>query len=160
MKRELVLILFVAFAVLFRIIPHPPNFAPITALALFSGVTFSNRLIGILVPLTAMVISDFFLGFSSITLWVYAGFIGINFLGSYLKQINLKSIFLSSCIFFVVSNFGVWLLGYPLTLEGFILCFTMAIPFFGYSIAGDLFYSLVLKYSFKYTENKWLTTAY
>ena len=51
---------------------------------------------------------------------------------------NVTSILLSSMIFFIVSNFGVWVLGYPHTFDGLMLCYTMAIPFFGYSIIGDL----------------------
>ena len=160
MKRESILVLFVLLAVVLRLIPHPPNFAPITALALFSGISFSNKYVGMLIPLTVMIISDVFLGFYSITPWVYGSFILINLYGVYCKQVNLKNILVSSLIFFIVSNFGVWMLGYPKTLEGFVACFVMAIPFFTYSIVGDVFYSYVLKYSFKYTENKWLTTVY
>ena len=50
--------------------------------------------------------------------------------------------------FFLISNFGVWILGYPKNLEGLLLCYTMAIPFFGYSIAGDLFFGYLFKFSF------------
>ena len=46
-----------------RLVPHPPNFAPITALALFSGAKFSDKRLALLVPLTALVLSDTVLGF-------------------------------------------------------------------------------------------------
>ena len=55
---------------------------------------------------------------------------------------------LSSVLFFIVTNFGVWLTGggwfYPKTLQGLIECYTLAIPFFRNSLAGDLVYTGVL----------------
>ena len=160
MKRQLILILFVFFAALLRVLPHPPNFAPVTALALFSGVYFSNRYLAIIVPILAMTLSDIVLGFYSISYWVYGSFILVTVFGMVAKSIKIKSIFISSLIFFFFSNLGVWILGYPKTLEGFILCYTLAIPFLTYSLLGDLFFSLVLKKSFNYVENRWLTTVY
>ena len=153
-KREYIVLAFVLLAVVVRLVPHPPNFTPITALALFGATTFKNRILGTLLPLIAMAISDLYLGFYSISIWVYSAFLIISLLGHYLKKINTKGILISSLIFFLVTNFGVWLSGYPLTIEGLLLCYTMAIPFFINSIAGDLFFSYVLKYSFKFTENK------
>ena len=153
-KREFIVLAFVLLAVVVRLVPHPPNFTPITALALFGATTFRNRFLGTLLPLIAMAISDIYLGFYSISIWVYSSFLIISLLGHYLKKINTKGILISSLIFFLVTNFGVWLSGYPLTIEGLLLCYTMAIPFFINSIAGDLFFSYVLKYSFKFTENK------
>lgn len=160
MKRQLILILFVFFAALLRVLPHPPNFAPVTALALFSGVYFSNRYLAIIVPILAMTLSDIVLGFYSISYWVYGSFILVTVFGMVAKSIKIKSILISSLIFFFFSNLGVWILGYPKTLEGFILCYTLAIPFLTYSLLGDLFFSLVLKKSFNYVENRWLTTVY
>jgi hypothetical protein len=153
-KREFIVLAFVILAVVVRLVPHPPNFTPITALALFGATTFKNRILGTLLPLIAMAISDLYLGFYSISIWVYSSFLIISLLGHYLKKINTKGILISSLIFFLVTNFGVWLYGYPLTIEGLLLCYTMAIPFLINSIAGDLFFSYVLKYSFKFTENK------
>jgi hypothetical protein len=160
MKTNLILILFVGAAILFRFIPHPPNFAPITALALFSGVYFSNKILSILLPLLAMLISDMYLGFYPISIWVYISFVLVTIFGILYRRVKISSIFISSLIFFIVSNLGVWVLGYPKTLDGFILCYTLAIPFFGYSLLGDLFFSLVLKHSFNFVKVKWLTTVY
>ena len=160
MKREVVLVLFVVFAGILRVIPHPPNFAPVTALALFSGVYFRNKTLGILIPVTSMILSDLILGFYSISYWVYGSFILVSIFGMVFRKINFKSIVLSSLIFFFFSNLGVWVLGYPKTLEGFLTCYYLAIPFFGYSILGNLFYSVVLKNSLNYIENKWPTTSY
>jgi hypothetical protein len=151
-KREIVVLLFVLLAVVVRLIPHPPNFTPVTALAIFGATTFNNKTLGVILPLIAMGISDIVLGFSSISFWVYASFISISLLSIYWKSIKIQHVLISSILFFIVTNFGVWLMGYPKTLEGFILCYVMAIPFFMNSIIGDLFFTFVLKHSFKSIE--------
>jgi hypothetical protein len=94
------------------------------------------------------------LGFSLISLWVYLGFTLISIIGWSFNQINTKSILTSSIVFFIISNFGAWVLGYPHTIDGLIMCYTMAIPFFGYSILGDLFWGYSIKESYKFVENK------
>ena len=144
--------MFVLLAVFVRLAPHPPNFTPITALALFGATTFSNRVLGTLLPLIALAISDLYLGFYSISIWVYSSFLAISLLGHYWKTIKTKNILMSSLLFFIVTNFGVWLTGYPKTIEGFVLCYTLAIPFFINAIAGDLFFSYILKYSYSFTK--------
>ena len=153
-KRELLLIGFVILAVLVRLIPHPPNFTPIIALALFGSTTFKNKWLGLILPLLAMTISDLYLGFYSISIWVYSSFFLISLLGRYWKKIKVTNLIISSLLFFIITNFGVWLGGYPKTIEGFLLCYTMAIPFFINSILGNLFFSYLLKYSFRYSEKK------
>ena len=67
-KREYIVLAFVLLAVVVRLVPHPPNFTPITALALFGATTFKNRILGTLLPLIAMAISDLYLGFYSISI--------------------------------------------------------------------------------------------
>lgn len=153
-KKEIVLISFVVIAVLVRLLPHPPNVVPITAVALFAGTHFSKKHWAILMPVLAMLVTDLFLGFSLITPIVYLAFISITGLGFILKKMNVGSVLLSSLLFFVVTNLGVWLLHYPLTPAGFSTCFTLAIPFFGYSILGDLFFSAVLLYGYRYTAQR------
>ena len=153
-NQEKLLAVFVIFAAFLRVIPHPLNFTPVTSLALFSGVMFSRKWMSVGIPLVAMILSDMVLGFYSISLWVYIAFISITIFGWFINKMNINSILLSSIIFFIISNFGVWVLGYPHTIEGLILCYTMAIPFFGYSIIGDLFWGMIIKYSFKFIEKK------
>ena len=155
-KRERILLLFIIFAAIIRLMPHPPNFAPITAMALFGGLNFQNKKLAYSIPLLAMIISDLFLGFYSISIFVYTSFIAITFIGTVINKINLSNIFLSRILFFIITNIGVWILGYPLTLEGLLTCFTLAIPFFGYALAGDLFFSLLFKYGFKAVEGNYL----
>jgi len=153
-KKEKILISFVLVAALTRLLPHPPNFAPITAMALFSGVFFEKKILRFLVPLVAMLISDLFLGFYAISVFVYLSFYLITIMGSRIKKVHIGAVLMGSTMFFVVSNLGVWLLHYPLTVEGLLTCFTLAIPFFGSAILGDLFYSIVLVYGFKAAEKR------
>ena len=155
-KRELILLLFIIFAAIIRLLPHPPNFAPITAMALFGGLNFQNKKLAYAIPLLAMIVSDLFLGFYSISIFVYTSFIAVTFIGTIINNINISNIFLSSLVFFIITNLGVWILGYPITFVGFLTCFTLALPFFGYALAGDLFFSLLFKYGFKTVEKKYL----
>ena len=151
MKKEYIIIGLIVLAILTRLIPHPPNFAPVTGIALLSAINFNNRFFKFFVPLISLVIFDLIIGFSLINIFVYLSFIVIVLVGNHFKKIKLKSILISSVVFFIISNFGVWLIGYPKTVSGIIMCFTAAIPFFINTILGDLFYSFILKYSFNVT---------
>ncbi|MGY8918964.1 MAG: DUF6580 family putative transport protein [Flavobacteriales bacterium] len=156
-KKILFITLFIIVAALMRLIPHPPNFVPITAIAIFAGVKFNNIKIAYTIPISIMLISDLFIGFYSISLFVYLAFILIITYSSFIKKYSLKNIILSSVMFFVITNFGVWLMGgYPKSIEGLVLCYTMAIPFFTNSIIADLFFSAILYYGFEKIEKRYL----
>ena len=158
-KKQNLLIAFILIAIWFRLIPHPPNFTPVTSLALLSGIMFQRKWLSILVPIVAMLLSDMVLGFGLISIWVYLAFMLVTISGWFLNKMNVKSILVSSMIFFIVSNFGTWLIGYPHTIEGLMMCYTLAIPFFGYSILGDLFWGYTFKHSYKFIESKFLKVA-
>ena len=80
-QKENLIIFFILIAVWFRLIPHLPNFTPVTSLALFSGLMLTRKWLSISVPLIAMILSDLVLGFSSISMWVYLGFASITMIG-------------------------------------------------------------------------------
>jgi hypothetical protein len=134
-------------AALSRLLPHPPNVAPITALALFGGV-YLDKKHAFLVPLGALLVSDYFLGFYSGMAWVYASFAGIGCLGLWLrKHLNIGTALgasvAGSVLFFILTNFGVWISArmlYPLTFAGLLECYTLAIPFFRNTLLGDMAY--------------------
>ena len=153
-KKENVLISFVLVAVLMRLLPHPPNVAPITAVALFAGTFFDKKHWAILMPLLAMIVTDVFLGFSMITPVVYLSFLAITTVGMLFKKMNVGTILLSSMVFFIISNLGVWTLYYPISYEGLITCFTLAIPFFINSLIGDFFFSGVLLFGYRYAAKR------
>ena len=87
-SEKLVLVLII-FGIISRIIPHPPNFSPVTAIALFSGLNFFNKKIAFTIPLVILIISDFFLGFSLINLFVYISFLTVVFVGTRIKKLEL-----------------------------------------------------------------------
>ena len=136
------------FAILSRFLPHPPNFTPIAAIALLSSKGFTNRWVVFLIPIVSLFISDLFIGLHATIPFVYISFILIALLGMYVKKINIVSVLLSSTIFFLVSNFGVWLLYYPISTEGLVQCYTLALPFFLNTVLGDLVYGALLIYPF------------
>ncbi|UCH65110.1 MAG: hypothetical protein JSW63_10955 [Ignavibacterium sp.] len=143
----LILIGMVLAAAFVRLIPHPPNFAPIAAMALFGGAYFTKKWAAFLVPLAALFITDLIIGFHG-TMWaVYLSFVLIVVIGTVMiKKKKVSNIFLASVsasvLFFVISNFGVWLTGpyYSKDIAGFATCYTAAIPFFHYTLLGDLFF--------------------
>ena len=142
------LVLFAAFA---RFIPHPPNFAPIAAMALFGGAYFNNKKLAFIIPFAALLFSDLVIGLYEGIWVVYLSFALVVLIGLTLKdRIKLGNVALASvtasAAFFVVTNFGVWASGilYPQTFSGFIACYTAAIPFFHNTLLGDLFYTGVL----------------
>ncbi len=141
----------ILLAVLSRLIPHPPNATAVAALALFGGAYFNQKRWAFLVPMAAMLLSDLIIGFHEHVVFVYGSFLVITCIGCWLRErrkplpIAAASLF-SSTIFFLVTNYGVWLSGtiYPRTVEGLSACYVAALPFFGYTLAGDAIYSVAL----------------
>lgn len=144
-------------AALTRVLPHPPNFAPMTAVALFAGFAFRNIPVKLFYTIATMFFSDLLLeiflgiGIHAGMLYVYPTLILITFLGSILRKkfhflTAAGMTFASSIVFFLLTNFFVWLTSgmYPLTLDGLILCYTLALPFLHNAIAGDLIYATIL----------------
>jgi hypothetical protein len=149
--RLLALLSAILVATALRLLPHPPNFTPIGAMALFSGAYLGKRWLAFVAPLAAMLLSDAVLGFHSGMIFVYASVALIVLIGGI--GLNRKSVLriggaavASSVLFFVVTNFGTWALSgmYPPTLSGLAACYVAAIPFFQNTLAGDLFYSGML----------------
>jgi hypothetical protein len=140
-----------------RLLPHPPNFAPVGATSLFAGARLP-RWQAYLVPLALMAVTDPILAsfygvqpYTRYSLFVYASFLISVWLGRRLR--NTESIsriaavtILNSIQFFLITNFGswVWFKAYPLTAAGLASCYTAAIPFFGWTLASDVLYTAVL----------------
>ena len=142
--------------ILSRTLIHIPNFTPVLAIALFGGV-YLHKPYAILLPLALMVISDLMVGMHSTILFTWGTMILIGATGLWLRQHkNWKAILGSSLwsaiLFFIVTNFGVWIVGdlYPMTKEGFVECFVMAIPFFKWTLLSTLAYTVVLFGSYEW----------
>jgi len=151
-------------AALCRVFPHPPNVTPIMAMALFGGTYISNKRLAFLIPLAAMLLSDVFLGFHKLMIFVYLAFTITVLLGIWIrKNENLSRILLGtlcgSLFFFALTNFGVWAFGalYPPTLTGLTECFIAAIPFFRASLFGNLFYAAVFFGGFALCKSRFPT---
>jgi hypothetical protein len=139
---------FIILGALSRLVPHPANFAPIAALALFGGVNLRRR-DAILVPLISMLVSDYFISgfYGSVMFYVYGSFLLIGLLGMLVRNrkspsVILSASFVASILFFIITNFGVWTQGwYGPGFTGLIACYTAAIPFFRNTVLGDIFYT-------------------
>lgn len=139
-------LLIIVIAVVVRILPHPPNFAPITAMALFGGA-YLDKKYALIIPLLAMFFSDIFLGFHNTMVFVYLSFLLTGLIGMWLKENRtVKNTLLASLVcsflFYLITNFGVWIMGsmYPKIFDGLMQSYIMALPFFRNTIIGDLFY--------------------
>ena len=142
-----------------RFLPHPPNVACVSALGMFAGCYLVGRR-AYLVPAAVLFISDLIgqafgvpgLGFYSpvAMLFVYGGAMAAVPVGRWMAKSQSKlrlpaGSLVASSLFFLLSNLGVWFAGwYPMTGAGFVACFVNAIPFFGYTVAGDLIFALLL----------------
>ncbi len=161
----------VLFVTLVRAIPHFPNLAPMGAVAIVSGRTLSKKM-ALLTTLAALIVSDLvlsqmygypFLGF--ISLFVYGAFILQMFLGRWLRQKKGGSFiaaFVGACLFYLISNFGVWMQGfmYPPTLEGLFQCYLMALPFFKMTLLGNMIWTPVLCLGHRLYEMRSAKAAY
>ena len=159
--RLVALIAMVLAAASSRLIPHPPNMASITAVALFGGAHFYDKRLAFLVPLTALFLSDLILGFYHPMDVVYLSIALIVCVGLWLQKNHsifriTGTAFASSLLFFLFTNFGVWVFEslYPKTIGGLIACYVAAIPFFQNTLQGDLFFTAVLFGGFAMLEAK------
>lgn len=163
MKKE---ILFgfgiLVLALVSRFLPHPPNFTPILAIALFGGAIFKSKKIALAVPIVAVFLSDLVLGLHESMIAVYLCLGLFMYMGMKLERKSSKSVatnaIAAAVIFFFVTNFTVWAFGgvYEPNLSGLILSYTLALPFFNWNMLSTLLFSGVLfgaynlfeKYSF------------
>jgi hypothetical protein len=169
MKRKLtlrysVITIMILLAALSRLLPHPPNFAPIGGMALFGAAYYTRRAWAYAIPIISMWISDLilnnvvyaeffdkFVWFYSGSLFTYAAFALIVLMGTFtLKKVRITRLLFSalgaSVIFYLISNFGVWFSGtmYPKDISGLTACYAAGIPFFKNTLLGDLVYSTAL----------------
>ncbi len=149
--RAFVVIGVVVAAAAARLIPHPPNFTPIAAMALFSGAHLADRRLAFLIPLAAMFLSDLVIGLHAVMPPVYASFALSVCLGLWLRGRTsvvrvAGATVAGSILFFIITNFAVWAWGamYPGTLAGLAEAYMGAIPFFRNTLLGDGLYAAVL----------------
>jgi hypothetical protein len=150
-EKIIAVLILILVGVSYRLIPHPPNFAPVAAISLFSGFFFRRYFI--LIPISIMLMSDIVIGFYDwkLMMAVYSSFVLVCFLGIILRKRKsvlflIGSSLLGSVLFFILTNLAVWIFAswYPHNFTGLIECYAMAIPFFKNTLAGDMFYASVI----------------
>ena len=143
--------IFVALAAS-RFVPHPPNFTSLIALSFYVPAMLGIRFIPVV--MISFVLTDFVIGLHSTTFFTWGSVLVIGFLSNYFSKNILKRIsgaLLGAVLFYIISNFGVWLNGfYGYNLEGIIKCYILAIPFFGHTLISTVLFSLVIETAFKY----------
>lgn len=158
--RLLTLVAVIFAAAALRLLPHPANVAPITALALFAGAHLDDRRLAFAVPFAALVLSDMVLGLYPSLVFVYIGFALSVCLGFALRKRNVTRIvagtLVSALLFFLISNFGAWLTlpVYPKTPDGLFAAYVAGIPFLRNALTGDALYTLLLFGGFSLAERR------
>jgi hypothetical protein len=159
--RILTLLTLIIAAAATRLLPHPPNFTSVSAVALFGGAYLADKRLAFLVPLTALFLSDLVLGFYPQMQVIYLAFALIVCIGIWLQRHrNVYAIagaaLTSSILFFLVTNFVGFHIHsmYPATFAGIMTSYVAAIPFFANTVAGDLFYTALLFGGFALLERR------
>lgn len=161
-------------AALTRLLPHPDNFTPIGAMALFGAAYFSRNIVTLAIPFVSLFLSDlilnnviysqYYTGFTLITSWwIYSGFALVMLAGWLLLRNNISpgrvivASLAASLLFFLVTNFSVWQSGmmYPRTGAGLMACYAAGLPFLKNTIMGDLFFSAVLFGAYEWAGHRW-----
>lgn len=169
MNKQIMTVLAIVFIAMYRLLPHPWNFAPVTASAVFGGMVLPRHLAWI-IPIAASLISDAFIGFSWPDMpFVYGALLIAVILGTWIGSPQgsmmrysgktLLGTLGASMIFFLVTNFGSWLIlpMYPKTIGGLVQSYLNAIPFFQYSLAGDVFFMTIFT-GLYLLAGKWLSS--
>jgi len=157
--RTLLALALIVLAAALRIAPHPWNFTPVGAMALFSGALLKNRRLAFFFPLLALFLGDVFIGFHKLIPIVYASFLVNVAIGLWLRdrrsiiRISLATL-LGAIQFFLATNFAVWqLLGsFPHTISGLLACYAAGLPFFWNTLAGDAAYAFLFFGGYALTE--------
>jgi hypothetical protein len=159
MFRALLAVVMIILAAVLRIAPHPLNFTPIGAMALFSGALLRDKRLAFMFPLVALFVGDCFVGFHKLMPVVYVSFLINVAIGLYLRNHRTvgrisAAVLFGAIQFFIVTNFGLWAMGsfYPRTAAGLVACYVGGIPYFWNTLAGDAVYATVLFGGFALAE--------
>ena len=136
-----------------RFIPHPPNFTSLIAISFYIPLIFGAIYMPIV--LFSFVITDIFIGFHNVLFFTWGSVVIIGLFSKYFVSLGYKFRILGALsgavLFFIVTNFGVWLSGsYGYTLSGLVNCYTLAIPFFGYTLLSTITYSIIIEVIYNY----------
>jgi len=147
------------------------------AIALFGAAYFKNKKLALIVPVLALWLSDLLLNstiyasyetslLTGYQLWTFLSLALIVITGYFmLRKISFKNIFgsafVAAIIFFLVSNFGVWASGtmYPMNIGGLVSCYIAGIPFFHWTLLGNIFYLGLMVGVYEWVSVRYLKIA-
>ena len=139
-----------------RFIPHPPNFTSLVALSFYVPVLFGYRYIPSVI--IGFAITDLFIGFHYFLFFTWGSVLIIGLISKYFYSslsTRILGALLGAIIFFIITNFGVWISGYyGYSIQAFVLCFTLAIPFFAQNLLSTLIYSVIIESIMKIYNSK------
>ena len=138
-----------------RFIPHPPNFTSLIALSFYVPAVFGIRYIPVVI--LSLAITDMVIGFHSTILFTWGSIILIGIISNFFNKsliFRISGALTGAVIFFVVTNFGVWLGGsYGYNINGLISCYILALPFFGYTFISTIVFSIIIETVYKFFKN-------
>ena len=146
-KNFIAFISCVGIVLLFRIIPHPPNFTPVIVLSLYLPFIFGIWSIPFCI--LGFAITDYFIGFHSLMFWTWGALAFTGYTSKFCNKIYSRIVlsFIGAITFFVISNFGVWISGtlYEISVQGLLNCYIMAIPFFTNTLLSTIFFAVIFE---------------
>ena len=134
-----------------RFIPHPPNFTSLLALSFYVPTLLGIRYLPVLI--VSFALTDLIIGFHNTVFFTWGSVFIIGFISLYFKKSIISRIggaLFGALLFYIITNFGVWTLGsYGYTMNGLIICYTLAIPFFAYSLISTFIFSGIIESLYK-----------
>ena len=138
-----------------RFFPHPPNFTSLIALSFYIPAFLSLRYLPALI--LSFLVTDLFIGLHGLTFFTWGSVLLIGLLSKYFIYTIYSRIggaLIGVCIFFLVTNFGAWSLGsYEYSLNGFILCYTLALPFFLNNLISTFIFSAIIEFIYYFYKS-------
>ena len=163
-NRQFVIAGIIFCAIALRLLPHPWGFTPVGALALFSGTQYASKRTALFLPMSVLFLSDCIIGFHVLMPFVYGCFLLTVCLGFWVRrkkksQRIVLATGINSVLFFLVTNFSVWLYfdTYPQTINGLVACYVAGLPFLLNGLLGDLFYSGILFGGMAFVEYRFIS---
>ena len=145
-----------------RFVPHPPNFTSLLALSFYVPALLGRRFIPALI--ISFILTDIVIGFHGTAFFTWGSVLLIGLISNYFKNSILKRLsgaLFGAFTFFIITNFGVWSIGsYGYTLQGLITCFTLAIPFFSYSLISTFVFSAIIETIYRFNFVKKIFNTY
>ena len=148
--------IFVVLAVS-RFVPHPPNFTTLVALSFYVPAVLGLKFIPVL--MFAFFITDIYFGFHSTLFFTWGSVLIIGLVSKFFNKsiiFRISGALIGAIIFYLVSNFGVWIASdyYENNINGLIICYYLALPFFGYTLMSTTFYSFIIEICYLIVKKK------